>query len=132
MTFICYESFEGDWVLGKDEVFVEVFEKTEWIDDVLLLDSGSDDGSESDGSGWGSGLDTDFLGEVGRPDWNVCGLSVNVDIYAMVSGNDDTDDVSLVSLFFFFVLDILAGLVTFVLGCVRTMWQGYMFCHLRI
>ena len=53
-----------------------MFEETDQIDDVLVLDSRSDDGSESDGSGSSSGLDLDFLEKVGRPAWYVLGLSV--------------------------------------------------------
>ena len=78
--------------------------------DVLLLDPGSEDESESesesDGSGSGSGLDFDFFESVGRPDLYVLGLSVNVVKNDLVSGKDDTDDMSskLVFSFLDFVL----------------------------
>ena len=68
---------------------------TEWLDDVLLLDSGSEDESESDGSGSGSGVGLDFFEPVGRPDFYVLGLSMNVvkNDMPVVSGKEDTDDV---------------------------------------
>ena len=75
-----------------DEELDVLLDVTERFDNVLLLDSVSE--YESDGSGSGSGVDFDFFEPVGRLDLYVLGLSVNVIKNDMVSGKDDTDDVS--------------------------------------
>ena len=71
----------------------------------MYLDSDSEDESESEGSGSGSGADLDFFAVIAQFDLYVLGLSVNVVIKDMVSGKDDTDDVSS-TLVFFFVFDL--------------------------
>ena len=77
---------------------------TEWLDNVLILDYDSEDESESDGSGSGSGVDFDFFEPVGRLHLYVLGLSVNLIKNDMVSGKDDTDDVSSKLVFSFYCL----------------------------
>ena len=57
--------FLYDDKLVEDKELAVLLDETEWIDDVLLLDSGSDDESESDGSGSGLGLDLDLFEPVG-------------------------------------------------------------------
>ena len=81
-----------------DEELVELSEVSEELADVLLLESDCVDESESEG--YGSGLDLDLFDLVDRLGWHVFGLlSVKVVRNAMVSGKDDTDDVSSVSSF---------------------------------
>ena len=76
-----------------DEELVELSEVSEELDDVSLLESDCEDESESEGSG--SGLGLDFFDLVDRPGWGVFGLLfVKVVRNDLVSGKDDTDDVS--------------------------------------
>ena len=103
---------------------VVLLDVKEWIDYVLLLDSGSEDESESDRSGSGSGLDFDFFEPVGRPDLYVVGLSVNDVQNDLVSGKDDTDDVSkLVFSFLYFDLDLCLFIFVNFLVFVRAIRQ---------
>ena len=79
---------------------VELSEVSEELDEVSLLESDCEDESESEGSG--SGLDLDLLDFFDRLGLGVFGLmSVKVVRNDMVSGKDDTDDVSSKLVFFF-------------------------------
>ena len=66
-------------------------------------------------------LDLDFLDSVGQPEWYVLGVSIEVDMYDMVSGNDSWH----VSCCFVLFL-CLWHFGIFVLISFRTMWQAYM------
>ena len=85
---------------------VVLLDVTEWLDDLFLLDTGSEDESESDGSGSGSGVGIDCFEPVGRPGLYDLGLSVNVVMNDMVSGKEDTDDVSSKLVFSFLDFDL--------------------------
>ena len=91
-------------------------------DKELLLDV---DESESEGSGSKSCLVFFLVGE-GRPDWYVLGVLVKVDKNDMVSGKDDTDDVSIFSVFLFCNRDFVLVLVCFNSLFVRTIWHECM------
>ena len=122
---------------------VELSEVSEELDEVSLLESDCEDESESEGSG--SGLDLDLLDFFDRLGLGVFGLmSVKVVRNDMVSGKDDTDDVSSISVFSFLDFDLELKLVHLVLVFVRTILQEYMslskcfgmtscllLCHLR-
>ena len=97
-----------------DEELVELSEVSEELDNVSLLESDCEDESESEGSG--SGLDLDFFDLVDRLGWGVCGLlSVKVVRNDMVSGKDDTEDVSSKLVFSFLDFDLWLRLVFVVL-----------------
>ena len=89
-----------------DEESVELSDVSEELGDVLLLDSDCKDESESEGSGSGSCIDLDFFGFVDQLGWHVLGLSVKVVKNDMVSGKDDTDDVSSKLVFSFLAFDL--------------------------
>ena len=89
-----------------DEESVELSDVSEELDDVLLLDSDCEDESESEGPGSGSGIDLDFPDFVDRFGWHVLGLSVKVVKNDMVSGKDDTDEMSSKLMFSFLALDL--------------------------
>ena len=92
-----------------DEESVELSDVSEELDDELLLDSDCEDESESEGSG--SGLGLDFFDLVDRLGSHVFGLSVKVVRNDMVSGKDDTDDMSSKLVFSFLVFDLWLRLV---------------------
>ena len=84
---------------------VELSEVSEELDEVSLLESDCEDESESEGSG--SGFDLDFFDLVDWPGWGVFGLLfVKVVRNDMVSGKDDTDDVSSKLVFSFLVFGV--------------------------
>ena len=87
-----------------DEELVESSDVSEELADVLLLDFDCEDESESEGSG--SGLDLNFFDLVDRLGWHAFGLSVKVVTNDMVSGKDDTDNMSSKLVFSFHIFDL--------------------------